>query len=190
MRDIDIWSTPLRLLYDHEDQHHYWPQDFWTPEHQQDCRSWGWASDYQMPSLVLLIQEFRGQNILMSLLCFLRWISKNLLEFDLEDDAIKQIFFNVFSRHQSIQQLCIWFVIQVLIKSIIILSNSCLGDITMKSLILVSLLITFISLLLSTDENNEDFINKCIEAPKNKSDEQEEIDLFDGKICFLKLFFI
>ena len=75
MRDIDIWSTPLRLLYDHEDQHHYWPQDFWTPEHQQDCRSWGWASDYQMPSLVLLIQEFRGQNILMSLLYFLRsWI--------------------------------------------------------------------------------------------------------------------
>ena len=59
----------------------------------------------------------------------------------------------------------------------------------MKSLILVSLLITFISLLLSTEENNEDFINKCIEAPKNKSDEQEEIDLFDGKICFLIFFF-
>jgi len=61
----------------------------------------------------------------------------------------------------------------------IILSNSCLGNITMKSLTLVTLLITFISLLLSTEENNEDFINKCIEAPKNKSDEQEEIDLFD-----------
>merc|ERR1712227_432103 len=57
--------------------------------------------------------------------------------------------------------------------------GSCLGNITMKSLTLVTLLITFISLLLSTEENNEDFINKCIGAPKNKSDEQEEIDLFD-----------